>query len=781
MLWRIVAFISQLGDNIAVPFVNTGEDHDETMGEVLFLIEPLLSEEAGMACSQEEETKSNGDIGRDRYFGVDYPDGIHRDARTYARHIEEQKNKFMNKGDADYKGIDSPEWKARRKQHIMESKRYPEYAKWLKATRTLFALTCASLTPEYFDLHVPKVTQGDGAMLWRRMKAHDLPQKSTVAFESFSKIFSIQMGSMSLTDYYTQFTKLKMDFERQTSHIEGMEIGPKVWILLFCDRVGDAFKDLLATQKALDMDIYSKSLDELYDLLSGWARDKGIANEPGKKGSAAKHVALGASGSMTKNQLKRMKKKVRKQAKAEALEELAAKMAANTAALAAGSANRFKGRSKSRGQPKCHNCGETGHKSWECSKPCQALINGRVCGSTKHRAYKNKQGEIACGRDGYTGPSNRSNNRHGAANAAATAGADEQQQVSKDAILAGMTALLGCGMQADGNVEREFNGSSIMCDSFPILTPISSSTNLSHAANHLPFDKTALSQAMASSGNDQQGLSNAVINSSNKLSQLESDCCVANELEEQSVRCEDLPIMGEIFNVYAEREEDNEFVECWTEQAWLLQGDMEADFLAPSQVCKLQSNSTNVSSASATPVRSGKLLKMLILFVAYLIAALHGAMASSEYKSSDGKVSKLTKRFLGVVTIPLILAIGVGTYMNGFTQQCVPFSTVYKTEHNIENASLVDSEWSTAPNIPVRFYGALFEHDNLGIPGQANSTFKGLKPAALGGQAQQAFADDPVCYLDSGAIHCYLQERFRPYIYSEYTPKNHPPRKKSSL
>ena len=102
MLRRIVAFISHLGDNIAVPFVNTGEDHDETMGEVLFLIEPLLSEEAGMACSAEAETKSNGDIGVDRYFGVDYPDGIHRDARTYARHIEEQKNKFMNKGDADY-------------------------------------------------------------------------------------------------------------------------------------------------------------------------------------------------------------------------------------------------------------------------------------------------------------------------------------------------------------------------------------------------------------------------------------------------------------------------------------------------------------------------------------------------------------------------------------------------------------------------------------------------------------------------------------------------------
>ena len=248
MLWRIVAFITQLGDNIAVSFVNTGEEHDETMGEALFLIEPLLSEEAGMACTQEAETKSNTDIGADRYFGVDYPDGIHRDARSYADHIEEQKNIFMNKSHANYKGVDSPEWKARRKQHIKEAKRYPEYSKWLKATRTLFALTCSSLPLEYFDLHVPKVTQGDGAMLWRRMKSHDLPQKSTVAFESFSKIFSIQMGSMSLTDYYTQFTKLKMDFERQTSHIKGMQIGPKVWILLFCDRVGDAFKDLLATQ-----------------------------------------------------------------------------------------------------------------------------------------------------------------------------------------------------------------------------------------------------------------------------------------------------------------------------------------------------------------------------------------------------------------------------------------------------------------------------------------------------------------------------------------------------
>ena len=97
-----------------------------------------------------------------------------------------------------------------------------------------------------------------------------------------------------------------------TSHDEDLKIPPKIWILLFCDRLSSEFKELLVNLKSMGTDIYSKTLDQLYQTLSTSARDKDIPNEIGKKSSGgtalsavqAQEALLGSSSTITTRELR---------------------------------------------------------------------------------------------------------------------------------------------------------------------------------------------------------------------------------------------------------------------------------------------------------------------------------------------------------------------------------------------------------------------------------------------------------------------------------------------
>ena len=167
----------------------------------------------------------------------------------------------------------------------MKERRYKEYKRFFQFTQLLFAATIASFSESYFEVHVPAVEGGDGAALWRRMKSHDMDEDSVVSFDIFSRLFAIQQGARSLIDYFSEFMTLRRSFIRMTSHDEDLKIPPKIWILLFCDRLSSEFKELLVNLKSLGTDIYSKSLDQLYQTFATYARDKDIPNEIGKKSS----------------------------------------------------------------------------------------------------------------------------------------------------------------------------------------------------------------------------------------------------------------------------------------------------------------------------------------------------------------------------------------------------------------------------------------------------------------------------------------------------------------
>ena len=400
-----------------------------------------------------------------RYLeGLDPPEGLpERNHTRYKAHIETKKAEFYNEDTKEYTGIDSAEWIARRRTHMKE-RRYKEYKRFFQLTQLLFAATIASFSESYFEVHVPAVEGGDGAALWRRMKSHDMDEDSVVSFDIFSRLFAIQQGARSLIDYFSEFMTLRRSFIRMTSHDEDLKIPPKIWILLFCDRLSSEFKELLVNLKSMGTDIYSKSLDTLYQIFSTYARDKDIPNEIGKKSSGGTALSAGPR-TFTAKQLKNYNKKIKGKARTAFKKQIRQRLSNDPSALAALGHNGRNNQSNNRKTNTCINCDKVHDEPpWKCPiGHCTAtLSNGQKCGSTKHRAmWKRGEGKI-CGIDNYDGPKRKSTKSVTFAGAASTA-TTSASSVEVNAMM----AHLGFGMTCDMHDFNHGNGDSLFYQCIP--------------------------------------------------------------------------------------------------------------------------------------------------------------------------------------------------------------------------------------------------------------------------------------------------------------------------
>ena len=464
-LWSLtVALGVGFVGNPAASFVASGEERDMTCGELALICEPLLSEESELRCSKSqynaaiEEMNQEGEI---IYIGADPPSGVYRDPRKYREFIHEKIEAFES-GTKEKGGVDSPEWIARRTQHLKE-KRYPELCNLARLSANVVGLMARDAfkgdAEKYFDRYMTggDCPQGDGFAMWRLMYATDVPTNAENAFDAFSDLFSVQMGSLTLITFFNHFVKLVRRFQRLAEAVTGLEIGEKVFVLLFVDRLSEQYTQLTSTLVGLGNELYEFTLDQLHERLTVWGRSKNIPNDlqaidESKSsvggGGLAAAASTSSDGSVTisKKALQRKLANERKKARKALSNKIAKSVVSNssTSALFSGKGNGNSGGGKKQRQrktgkgfrEKCPNCDKShSQPAWECPVGHCTVVkaDGTVCGSTKHRARWFK-GEKVCGVDGYSGPKSRPKASANAANTSQADGGDGSNSASVDQI-----------------------------------------------------------------------------------------------------------------------------------------------------------------------------------------------------------------------------------------------------------------------------------------------------------------------------------------------------------
>ena len=475
--YGIRAMHSTLG-RMLQPFASSSADSELTCGELDFLCEPTLAEEEEIMLdvpdgksvkealeAAEEEFRESDDVSAQL---VDLYDNRATtalvDPYAYAS-AKAQLIAGVTEGTLQSGGIDSKPWHARRAMHENDMRRdrnrYPEYSAFIDWSGWVYSKVvstfhggAAKFTQQFVTGGTAPV--GDGFSLLRSMKRSDAPQTVESAYDVLSKLFAIDMGKKSLKSYHAKFQSLVIKYQRLSQGMEGMEVGEKVLLVLYIQRLGSQYDALKSQIVASGDGLYEQTIDSLFARATNWAVVNGIPNVMGEDDHAKQPTAMNATASaISKGARRRMMKKLRKQAKAEVTEELFQTIGKPQAALAQ------QGSSKKR-KP-CPNCMKNcGKRSWECPLgycgKCEREGKGK---KTDHRAYRRaKDGEILCGKPGFDGTFSKKGvgkpPRQGRANAASDS--SSVSDASRDAI---MQRLTGSGWNVSDNLDSVYFGPSI--------------------------------------------------------------------------------------------------------------------------------------------------------------------------------------------------------------------------------------------------------------------------------------------------------------------------------
>ena len=141
---------------------------------------------------------------------------------------------------------------------------------------------------------------------------------------------------------------------------------PRFGSFFFCDRLSSEFKELLVNLKSMGTDIYSKTLDQLYQTFSTYARDKDIPNEIGKKSSGGTALSAGPR-TFTAKQLKNYNKKIKGKVRTALKKQIRQRLSNDPSALAALGHNGRNTQSNNKRNKNCINCGEKHDEPpWKC-------------------------------------------------------------------------------------------------------------------------------------------------------------------------------------------------------------------------------------------------------------------------------------------------------------------------------------------------------------------------------------------------------------------------------